>query len=144
MKLIVVGIDGSKGANAAMRWTAATAASTGADVLAVHVVRRSEILELAAIQIDSGPILERYRHKLDGAWTAPLRRANVGYKTRLLRGDPASSLLRCAQAQHADLIVIGMKKHSALHEFALGGTAHKLANHANLPVTLVPPRAKQS
>ncbi|MGI8662073.1 MAG: universal stress protein [Acidimicrobiales bacterium] len=138
MRLIVVGVDGSKGSRAATVWAAAQAAATGAEVLAVYVVRRTEILEMAAVQVDSGPVLQRYRDKLAGVWTAPLRTAKVRYRTRLVRGDPAAELLRCAQTARADLIVIGMKKHSALHELALGGTAHKVANRATRPVTLVP------
>ena len=40
MNTIVLGLDSSKSSQAAVRWTAAIAAETGAQVVAVHVMAR--------------------------------------------------------------------------------------------------------
>jgi nucleotide-binding universal stress UspA family protein len=62
----------------------------------------------------------------------------------LLRGDPGMQLCKLAQTREADLLVIGAKSHSAVPHL-LGGTAHKVANHAPCPILLVtaPVRSKK-
>jgi nucleotide-binding universal stress UspA family protein len=62
----------------------------------------------------------------------------VQYLIELVRGDPASELLRIADERHVDLIVIGGTHHSGLRGAILGGTAHRVVNHSLRPVTIVP------
>lgn len=140
MMKIVLGLDGSPGSEHAMRWVIEHGPALDARVSAVHVVPRVEIWELAAFQVDSGPVLVHRRAELEGDWTQPLRAAGLRVTTRLVRGDPATQLCKSALARQADLLVIGAKSHSAVHDL-LGGTAHKVANHSRVPVLLVPPSA---
>ena len=138
-KVIVVGVDGSEGSLLALRWSAELAHDLDAAVQAVHVETRAGLWEFSAIQIDIGPYLDELQGLLDGAWTQPLRDADVSYHTQLVRGDPATELLRISEALDAYVVVAGARKHAALHDLVLGGTAHKLVNRANRPVVLVPP-----
>lgn len=134
---IVVGLDGSPGSKRAAEWVAEYGPALDARVSAVLIVPRSELWGLAALQVDSGPMLTELRAKLDGAWTEPLRAAGLRVTTRLGRSDPATELCKLAAARDADLLVIGAKSHRAVYDL-LGGTAHKVANHAQVPVVLVP------
>ncbi len=138
-KVIVVGVDGSDGSLLAVRWSAKLASNLAAEVHAVHVESRAALWEFSAIQIDIGSYLDELRSLLDGMWTQPLRDADVVCHTELVRGDPATELLRSADALEADLVVVGARKHATLHDLFLGGTAHKLVNRANRPVVVVPP-----
>ncbi len=135
---IVVGIDGSQGADAAVGWVAEHGAALATHVVAVHVVSRVDLWDLAALQVDTAPVLEERREQLGGDWTEPLRAAGLKVTARLVRGDPATELLRIAEQQDAALLVVGTKRHTALHDIVLGGTAHKIANHARRPVALIP------
>ncbi len=137
---IVLGLDGSAGSKRAAQWVVAHGPSLDAQVSAVLIVPRLEIWGLAALQVDSGPMISDLRAHLDGDWTEPLRTAGLRVTTRLGRGDPATELCKLAEARQADLLVIGAKNHSAVYDL-LGGTAHKVANHARVPVVLVPPPA---
>ncbi len=134
---IVVGLDGSPGSRRAASWVAEHGGALDARVSAVLIVPRTEIWGLAALQVDSGPIIAELRAQLEGAWTEPLRAAGLRVTTRLGRGDPATELCKLAADRQADLLVIGAKSHSAVYDL-LGGTAHKVSNHARVPVVLVP------
>ncbi len=138
-KVIVVGADGSDGSRRAQEWSAGLAKDLGAEIRAVHVESRAALWEFSAIQINIDPYLAEIQGLLDGLWTKPLRDAGVEYHTQLVRGDPATELLRVATELDAYLVVAGARKHAALHDLIVGGTAHKLVNRADRPVVLVPP-----
>jgi nucleotide-binding universal stress UspA family protein len=140
-RVIVVGADGSEGSRRALEWSAELARDIGAEIQVVHVESRAALWEFSAIQIDIDTYLAELHELLNGLWTKPLRDAGVGYHTQLVRGDPATELLRIAVERDAYLVVAGARKHAALHGLIVGGTAHKLVNHANRPVVLVPPLA---
>ncbi len=65
--------------------------------------------------------------------------SGVAYKTQLVQGDPATELLRIADALDAYVVVVGARKRAVLQDLIIGGTAHKLVNRASRPVVLVPP-----
>jgi nucleotide-binding universal stress UspA family protein len=138
MNTIVLGLDASKGSRAAARWTAGVAADAGARVVAVHVMPRSELWTLGALQIDAKPVVDEIRELLESTWTASLRKADVSCTTRLVRGDPAVELLRIATRLNATMLVLGAKSHSSVHDLVIGGTVHKIINRSAVPVTLVP------
>lgn len=145
MDTIVVGIDGSKGAQIAARWAATEAQLRGGRVVAVYAIPRTELWSMSAVQINIDKVLAEFRDLLDGQWTAPLRKAGVDYTTQVVRGDPATELLRAAKRANASLLVLGSKSHGALADMIVGGTVHKVINRSTLPVVLVPaaPPAKK-
>lgn len=138
MNTIVLGLDPSKGSRAAIRWTTGVAADAGARVVAVHVMPRSELWTLGALQVDAKPVVDEIRTLLDDTWTAPLRKAEIPCTTRLVRGDPAVELLRIATRLNATMLVLGAKSHSSIHDLVIGGTVHKIINRSAVPVVLVP------
>jgi len=138
MSTIVLGLDPSKGAQGAARWVAGVASESGADVVAVHVLPKSEIWALGAMQIDTTIVIGELRTLLESSWIAPLRKAGVSYTTRIVRGDPAAELLRIATRLDATMLVLGTRSHSSVHDLVVGGTVHKVINRSTLPVVLVP------
>ena len=138
MDSIVVGVDGSKGAIVATRWAATQAHQRGARVIAVYAIPRTELWSMSAVQINIDKVLAEFRDLLDGQWTAPLRRADVEYTTQVVRGDPATELLRAAKRANASMLVVGSKSHGALADMIVGGTVHKVINRSTLPVVVVP------
>ena len=138
IRCIVVGVDGSEGAQRALGWSAELASALDAEVFAVYVVPQSWLIQLDAVQLDTKGFLAETRAKLVGEWTEALRAADVRYSTEFLRGDPATELLGVAHARHADMIVIGGATHGSLRDALLGGTAHRIVNRSPLPVLVVP------
>lgn len=138
MDTIVVGLDGSKGAQAAARWAAAQARQSGSRVIAIYAVPRTELWGLSAVQVNIDNVLAEFRTLLGGKWSAALRTAHVDHTTQVVRGDPATELLRVAKKSNAVMLVLGSKSHTALADMIVGGTVHKVINRSSLPVVLVP------
>jgi nucleotide-binding universal stress UspA family protein len=139
IKRIAVGVDDSDGSQHALSWAADFAKSLDAQILAVHVVPESWLLELNAFQLKTDELVAAQRAKLVGEWTDVLRKHGVGHSTEFVDGNPPTELLRIAQEHHADLIVVGGSRHHGLRRDALlGHTAHRVVNHSTVPVVVVP------
>ncbi|MGW3606483.1 universal stress protein [Micromonospora sp. NPDC005161] len=64
---------------------------------------------------------------------------------RLVRGrDAADELVDVAEETAADLIVIGLRRRSAMGKFLLGSSAQRILLDANCPVLAVKAAARQS
>jgi nucleotide-binding universal stress UspA family protein len=58
-------------------------------------------------------------------------------EVRVLEGRPAPVIFAEAERVRADIIVMGSHGHTAVGEILLGSTAHKVVQHAPVPVLLV-------
>lgn len=134
---IVLGVDGSEGANAAVVWCAHVAAALGAEVIATAVYTQQ--IELIP-EDDPSSVYQYFTRDLNGAWTAKLREHGVAVTTRLVREVRASSaLLKTAAETNADAIVVGMRRRAPLEHIRLGGNAMRLLHATPVPLVLVPP-----
>jgi nucleotide-binding universal stress UspA family protein len=131
MRAIVVGTDGSRGAEAAMRKIIELTRPAGATV---HLVcafpgptalerlgmsARQESVDLRGVAAD---VLARgERRFLDAGWTV---------EKHAREGDPAHTIIDVASEQDADLIVVGARGSTGLKRFALGSVSSKLSHHA--------------
>ena len=139
LRLVMVGADGSAGARPALEWTAAIASATGAAALAVHVLTYNREL-VRDLTLDTMRTWRRdLDHELHTAWIAPLSAAGIDHQALLIEADsPAVGLLEAADAEHADLLVVGTKGHGGVAGRVLGSTGYKLTHHAHCPVVVVP------
>jgi nucleotide-binding universal stress UspA family protein len=141
LRRVVVGLDGSAGAHRALVWAAGLVAGTEAELVAVHVL--SYYVEMRRdSSIETTTLWRRdLQHELDGPWTAVLREPDgpVRWRTLMLEGETASSgLMEAAEAEHADLIVVGAQGHGGIADRVLGGASYRLAHRARQPVVVVP------
>lgn len=63
---------------------------------------------------------------------------NQTMKTLVARGNVSDIILETAEEIDADIIVIGTNSRHGLEEFLLGSTAHKLIQHAHIPLFIIP------
>jgi nucleotide-binding universal stress UspA family protein len=63
--------------------------------------------------------------------------AGVKFETVVLHGEPGPVLVKYANENKLDLIVLGSRGLNALQEFVLGSVSHKVAKRANCPVLIV-------
>ncbi len=138
MDTIVVGYDNSEAAQAALAWAGEQAKRTNSEILVVYVASSTAEWELAAVQIDPDPIRHEFQRRLREEWTAPLRNAEVAYRTKFVSGRVAEELMSSARDEHASLIVIGMTLRGTLSELVAGSAQHDLLHHAVRPVVAVP------
>jgi nucleotide-binding universal stress UspA family protein len=132
---IVVGVDGSANARAALDWAAALAEGVQAEVLAVHGVG---LRERAALHGD-GRDEAWLRAQFDDVWCAPLANRAIRRRRLLLDGDPVSVLLRTIRDEHADLLVVGCRGVGERPELLLGSTSAQVTQRSPVPVVVIPP-----
>ena len=138
MNAIVVGTDGSPGAEAAIQKAIELTKGSGATIHLVcaypaqHMLERlgltarTESVDLRGVAAD---VLARDEHRfLDAGFT-------VEKHTR--EGDAANTLLDVAREQEADLIAVGAHGTTGLRRFNLGGVAGKLSHNAHTSLLIV-------
>ncbi len=136
---VLVGTDGSVGAQAALRWALSLVDAEGGELI-VSTVRVPPLLEVLPKEIEARQGEDR---ELLHEWCAPARDSKVQFRELLLEGDPRDRLLATAEAEKVDLIVVGARgtggDRYGLH---LGSTTHHLAHHTRLPLAAIPPASK--
>lgn len=60
--------------------------------------------------------------------------AGVAFEHRFLTGDPASTIVRLAEEENADMIVMGTHGRTGLARFLMGSVAEAVVRHAKCPV----------
>lgn len=65
------------------------------------------------------------------------REANINFEVKILRGDPAPTIIEYANENNFDVIVIGSRGLNVLQEMVLGSVSHKVAKYAKCPVLIV-------
>ena len=140
MSTIVVGVDGSEGAVAALRFGIEEAKLRGSGlkvVTAWHIPVAAYESGWVPIPVDATDYevlaktaLER---TIEGAGTGA---AGVEI-TKVVREGQAADIL-VAEATGADLLVVGSRGLGGFRELLLGSTSQQCAHHAPCPVTIVP------
>ena len=138
MDAIVVGTDGSPGAEAAVQKVIELAQGSGATI---HIVcaypgkstlervgmtARQESVNMRGVAAD---LLARDERRFEEA----------GFKVEKYarEGDPAQTIIDVAADVDADLIAIGAQGNTGVRRFMLGGVAGKLAHHAPRSLLIV-------
>jgi nucleotide-binding universal stress UspA family protein len=139
MTLVVVGVDGSDNARAALRWAAEQARVQGADLRAVFVwqfpymdiVPTTLVATLPPYHEMQKAAEERLREIVD---TADLP-AEVRVERVVVEGLASRALLD--EAKDADLLVVGARGHGGFVGMVTGSVATHVVNHASVPVAVV-------
>jgi nucleotide-binding universal stress UspA family protein len=139
---IVVGIDGSEGSDRAANHAAAVARHWKAKLLLVTVVRAPEgwwgiggappspeALSAALVE-GQQRILAETENRLD--------LEGVDHETVEELGDPVGRLIAVAEANDADLIVVGRRGAGLAERMLLGSVADRLCHLSTRPVVVVP------
>jgi len=137
---IVVGVDGSEHSLRAVAWCARYAPSLHAEVIAVHSIEVSVYASTEGYLMpgSSSEDRESLRRMLVEQWCEPLVRANVPVRPVLTEGQPAKVIRDTANAEHADLVVVGRRGRRGFTELLLGSTSHQLSHHVDRPLAIIP------
>ena len=81
--------------------------------------------------------LELERRKKNSKVLQFLNGANVNYKTTVLRGTPGPEIVKYANEQKVDLVIIGSRGLNSLQEMVLGSVSHKVMKRVNCPALIV-------
>jgi nucleotide-binding universal stress UspA family protein len=135
---IVVGVDGSPGAQAALLWAVDEARRRDAELMVVEawVPQGPMAGPLIAPGADAwGETIERSRKDLMSQ-VESLRDGSVRLTTKLLGGPPHDALE--SLSRDADLLVVGSHGRGAVGRTVLGSVSSHVCRHARCPVVVVP------
>jgi nucleotide-binding universal stress UspA family protein len=152
--MIVVGVDGSPGSDAALRWALAEAKLRGVALRAVHTYElpqppmsgplvgapgvfassadEEDLVELRSATVSQAErIAEDAVERLGAGATA-----GVEIESAAVEGPAAETLI--SAARDAELLVVGSRGHGGLVGFVLGSVSRKVVHHAPCPVVIIP------
>jgi len=141
IKRIVVGLDGSDQAAAALDWAINLAKPIGAEIVAVsalHVPVYAFDPYAIALPLEYDPEWRAAMKKaFEEEWCRPLRESGLRYRMEMQDGRPASVIADVADAVDADLVVVGRRGRGGVAELLLGSVSHELSHHCKRPVLLI-------
>jgi nucleotide-binding universal stress UspA family protein len=134
---VLVGCDGSPNSMTALRW-AIDFASPGGTVVVAWVWDATPL----AVGADafffpdaSDLAADRFHHLVDTV-VDQARLRDVTLEREFVRGTPRSAL--AAQAENADVVVVGARGHGAVGAALLGSVSTWLLHHVHRPIAVVP------
>lgn len=89
------------------------------------------------IKEESREALLQKRRKRLKATEDVLKKSEVPYKVRIIKGDPGPTIVKYANENEFDVVVIGSRGLNGLQEMVLGSVSHKVAKRAQCPVLIV-------
>lgn len=133
---IVVGVDGSPMALAALSWAAEEARSRQTGLRLVHAWR-PPIRFPAPLPDD--PMTRDAEARASATLSEAVRSvAGIAPVEALLTTDPAANAL-LHEAEHCDLLVVGARGHGGFAGLLLGSVSQRCAEHARCPVAVIRP-----
>ncbi|MEJ3652476.1 universal stress protein [Actinomycetes bacterium KLBMP 9759] len=145
---VVVGVDDSPPAHAALAWAVDYARRTGSRVHAI-AVWAPPVPPIAGPELGAGALMHTRAADLSDDQMAAVAERSLAAAVAELPGDagalvdvsvepgdPAAVLL--AAAEDADLLVLGNAKHGALVSAVTASVAARCNHHATCPIVLVP------
>jgi len=131
-KLIVFPTDFSSASDAAMHYATSLARDAGAKLLIVHV-------EEPPLAYGGGELYYGIPDPDRGDLTKMLDELTpsdpaVPYEHRMLLGEPATEIVRLAEEQAADLIVMGTHGRTGLKRLLMGSVAEAVVRRSACPV----------
>lgn len=142
MGVIVVGIDHSAGAKAALRFALEEARLRQATLRVVHAWQYGYIgaAGLEGFLPAAEGELEDFRQGAAAALDETLREVvgdqdDVAIERRVDQGAPAAVLVE--ESQGAELLVVGSRGHGGFAQLLLGSVSQQCAQHASCPVVII-------
>ena len=141
IKVIVVGVDGSKSSRAALHWAYDEAAHHGASLTAISTWHPPALPMTPpyGTVAPEGYASQPKRDALDllQKLIADLeaREPLVDVRTAIEEGNPAEVLIE--HSKEADLMVVGSRGHGGFSGMLLGSVSQHLVAHASCPVVVV-------
>jgi nucleotide-binding universal stress UspA family protein len=128
IRRILVGVDGSSAAEAAIDWACDEAMIHGADLLVVHVCEPGTSQATGDLIVDNA--MDKCRRR-------------VGPASTHFSAQGSPSALMLALTRDRDLVVVGSRGLSGFKTVLFGSVAVGLADHAFCPVVITHPRPQR-
>jgi nucleotide-binding universal stress UspA family protein len=138
---ILLASDGSDNALRAAMAAGDLAKKYGSEVTVVNVFTPpTDLVAIAGapvVTVDVGELMESTQNAVAKRTGKILDETGVRYEIRYKIGHPADSIIRLAEEEKAELIVLGSRGLSAIKSFFLGSVSDRVIHHAHCPVLIV-------
>ena len=135
-KRILVAIENSDADGTILTHIRDLARLTGGELLLVHVADGWAARHFDDLQLRESEEMRGDREYL-ASLEATLRTEGFAVRTLLAKGDPATELVRVAQAEQSDLIAMATHGHRFLADVVKGTTVDRLRHLVKIPVLLL-------
>jgi nucleotide-binding universal stress UspA family protein len=141
IQTIVVGVDGTEGSQRALEWTVERATELHARVVAVFAMPPVSEFVLSIPPLPAEAVHDLRAH-FEKEWCRPLRDAGVPYRSYVVEESATHALVRLANREHADLLVLGAHGHGGFADRLLGSVSYTVSHEAPCPVVIIPAEAR--
>ena len=133
---ILVALENSQADESLLPHVTNLATRLGSELLLVHVADG-----WVARNFDKLKLAESEEMKADRAYLESvadkLRAQKLSVATQLALGDPATGILKTAEAENCDLIAMTSHGHRLIGDLIYGSTIHEVRHKTTIPVLLV-------
>ncbi|MEO7429947.1 MAG: universal stress protein [Acidimicrobiales bacterium] len=139
-KRIVVGTDGSKTANAALKTAAELSAQCGADLHIVSGYHAKSSLRVSGAGSGVEPWMVSSTDQVEGILRDAAeiaRRQRIAVTTHHESGDPAKALVAIVKQVDADLVVVGNRGMRGVKRLLLGSVPNDVAHNSPCHVLIL-------
>ncbi len=143
---ILVGTDFSETFRDALAYGTAFARQFGAELLLLNAIYPQYYAANADyFPFDYGSLLDETRREAEKGMDEIEKSGslgNISFRGRIEKGHPGEALVRVAEEEGADLIVVSTHGRTGLPHVLIGSTAQHVVRHANCPVLVIPRTSK--
>lgn len=136
-KHILVAADGSENAVRAAQEAAKIARLCTAVRVSIVYVADFEKARQEVLHATSQESLYLERRTKIAPVEAVFEQSSIAYTVELLRGTPGLEIVKFANTNDVDLVVIGSRGLNSLQEMVLGSVSHKVMKRVNCPALIV-------
>lgn len=143
---ILLATDNSKQAEKAGEQAISMVDLNGADIIVLYVIDASYLDALPQqdlrkqlyeqLEEEGKEAVEKFKKKIEEAQCAGECK-NVSLRTMIREGKPADIILKIAEEEGVDQIVIGKSGKHGIEQFLLGSTADRVVRKSKVPVNVV-------
>ncbi|MET0340913.1 MAG: universal stress protein [Polyangiales bacterium] len=140
LRKILVPVDFTEASDAARRKAEQLAGAVGAELVVLHVVDDTPMMVMDGAGVGYVPPIDTVGPYEAAAKERLERSAREGagvVRNRLAHGRPEAEILRAAEEEGADLIVMGTHGRRGFERFLLGSVAERVVRTAQVPVLTV-------
>src|SRR5262249_31134365 len=123
---ILVAIDGSQASEKALAAAVDLAAHYQADLTALSVAELPAVVAMVDEVDEIRQSTEAHFRKIGEAAVAYARSRGVALRSVVVRGHAADAIVRYAETEGVNLVVIGQHGHSRITRFFLGSTSDRV------------------
>ncbi len=134
---ILVAIDGSPASEKALATAVDLAAQSKSDLTAISVAVTPEVVGTVDEVDDLRQTTETHFRRIGEAAVEYARTCGVALRSIVVRGHAADAIVRYAENERMNLVVIGQHGHSRIARFFLGSTSDRVSEHCHCTVMIV-------